>query len=433
MTACKAPIRVVRYGSAPSKLRTITGGTITNNYASESGGGLFLEEYGCWSSSGTVKFVAKATVSDGVSFYGNTADAKAGDDFYVNNYENEYPLTLTLPEVGDDWTLGTEKITGWYYDGAGDQTGDHRWNTELDDGTRYVKVCEPGAHHEKIALKAAYSAPALSVNIMCIDSIDKPSFIGDTFTVTAKASDSDAVINMNCNQTFVEQTGSQKNEDGSVTFTYKVIKAKPAWANMTFTATATKDGATSDPVSKSQAINLRVRLMVKVKESDGTVIDNAAVVLDYAYSNEPHNRDLTLNYDNEEKIYQPKPWDLSASGDYASVIITLPDGRMATISKDEDGNSVQSLIAAGESDVVVEYQFPAYQVTGKLFVNGKPAKYTSGASTNQYTKTISGVYNTVISYDEMTDWAENLVKTDLDAENAPTTLAYSVHCFAPPG
>ena len=271
------------------------------------------------------------------------------------------------------------------------------------------------------------SAPALSVNIMCIDSIDKPSFIGDTFTVTAKASDSDAVINMNCNQTFVEQTGSQKNEDGSVTFTYKVIKAKPAWANMTFTATATKDGATSDPVSKSQAINLRVRLMVKVKESDGTVIDNAAVVLDYAYSNEPHNRDLTLNYDNEKKIYQPKPWDLSASGDYASVIITLPDGRMATISKDEDGNSVQSLIAAGESDVVVEYQFPAYQVTGKLFVNGKPAKYTSGASTNQYTKTISGVYNTVISYDEMTDWAENLVKTDLDAENAPTKVEAKVY------
>lgn len=131
---------------------TITGGTLTDNHATESLGG------GVYAMSSTI-----LSITEHAKFYNNTAKI-AGDDVYYIQFDSTLgkgaPASLTL---GTDFAQTLLKpcehrIIGWYVDGMLNKNGTPRWNThDTDKPFYFVSVGDSLTEQTyDIALKAAH-------------------------------------------------------------------------------------------------------------------------------------------------------------------------------------------------------------------------------------------------------------------------------------
>lgn len=253
-------------------------------------------------------------------------------------------------------------------------------------------------------------------------------FLNDTFTVTAKISKDNVAdvtrttlpqITMSVagDQDSVELINTQSNGDGTYTFTYKVVKIVGNGVTLCFTASA--DGA-EDAASESKWINLRNRLQVTVKESDGTAITDATVKLYHQFVND---RIVTFSHD-KNGVYTHNEWTVEVD-DFDKVVITLNDGRSVEIDNDKNGQPLLNVIKGGVTPTIeVEYQFPAYKVIGKLYFNGN--YITKPGTNNAYTFEIGGKYGANIDYSAMRSHFEKLVKNTVDKDNAPASATATV-------
>lgn len=131
---------------------TITGGTLTDNHATESLGG------GVYAMSSTV-----LSITGHAKFYNNTAKT-AGDDVYYIQFDSTHgkgaTASLTLETDFDQAMLNPceHRMTGWYVDGMLNKNGTPRWSAhDTDKPFYFVTVGESLTEQTyDIALKAAH-------------------------------------------------------------------------------------------------------------------------------------------------------------------------------------------------------------------------------------------------------------------------------------
>ena len=257
----------------------------------------------------------------------------------------------------------------------------------------------------------------------------KPYFLGDIFTVTAKANLGDATVTMDYTLSDgkrpFELINTTQNTDGSYTFTYQIKQLTGNWYNVPFTATAAKRTQTATD-TESYAMNLRNRIHLTIKDSDDTEITDATVLRknNYVADPDPTDRDAVMTYIPADKEYRCHDWAVS-NDDSGTIIITLKDGRTATLTTDKNGRDIRKMLKAGTEEIYCEYKFPAYTITGKLYLNGQEIYKPDG--TSHYTKTISGKFGTKIDYTPLKDWAKQLVMETLDKVNEPVDAVVTVY------
>lgn len=265
---------------------------------------------------------------------------------------------------------------------------------------------------------AKWEKVPLSISVDDISVKSAPYFLGDTITVTVNSNIAGAAVELSCDTEALKQLSVEKKGKVS-TYIYEVVKITADWVKPSFTVTAKYEEETKTATaSVDGGINLRNKVTVKIWESDGKPITDATVQLNHKYTS---GQSKTLKSGNEG-IYEVDKWAVS-NGDYDKIVITLEDGRTAVID-DMNGSSLLSVIKAGTQEINLEYTFPAWQVTGKLYINGEPKYKTDG--TSMYTKTLSGVYQTAIPYDELEEWAESQA-LELDKANNPVKAAARIY------
>ena len=241
-------------------------------------------------------------------------------------------------------------------------------------------------------------------------------FLGDTVTVTVKASDPDATVMAECTTNNFEQDGDPvDNGDGSYTFTFKVVNVRPT-GRVSFKATAEKGEATGSAETIGLNVNFRNRIHLVIYDSDGTKITDANVIRRNNFWSDTYQpTPQKMTYREADGEYRCGDWDVS-NDDNGTIIITLNDGRTATITTDKNGKDILSILRTGNEEVYCEYTFAEYQVIGKLFFNGKAVLYDGH---NQETHSVYGKFGTDIPYTEIEKWAEARV-LELDKDNNPT-------------
>lgn len=253
--------------------------------------------------------------------------------------------------------------------------------------------------------------PPLQVSITAVGNA-KPLFLGDTVTVTTSTNPQGAEIQVACSSDALEQVGdATPNEDGSLSYTFKVRKITAAFVNATFTANAKTDADVTASAQTTLGMNLRNRIHLKLKDADNTAITDATVKLQ---SNYDASKQTLMSYDDNQE-YRNADWEVS-NVDYGTIVVTLDDGRMVTLKADRNGDDILTKLQEGTEEIYCEYTFPAYKVTGKLFFNGEPVLYDGS---NQMTSTVSGNYGTDIPYTKLENWAKEYVLNTLDVANGP--------------
>lgn len=244
-----------------------------------------------------------------------------------------------------------------------------------------------------------------------------PLFLDDTVTVTTSTNPQGAKIQVACSSDALEQVGdATPNEDGSLSYTFKVRKITAAFVNATFTANAKTDADVTASAQTTLGMNLRNRIHLKLKDADNTAITDATVKLQSNY--DASNQKQMPPYDASAEEYRNADWDVS-NKDYGTIVVALADGRTAKLMTDENGSDILTKLQEGTEEIYCEYTFPAYKVTGKLFFNGEPVLYDGH---NQKTKTVSGKFGTPIPYSDLEAWAKEYVQNTLDKDNNPTTV-----------
>ena len=267
----------------------------------------------------------------------------------------------------------------------------------------------------------------LNVEITDISYDTWPRFLGDTFTVTAKADDADAVVTLDYDLDGAhpfELTDTTKNNDGSYTFTFKVVQITAANYNPRsngefFTATATKDNVTATDTDAKE-INLRNRVHLKLLESGGTTgdetpVNNATVVIENIYvpgATQP------MPYDAAKQEYRTKDWDIS-NGDDGKIIISV-NGQTIELTKDVNGRDIRTVLKEGKEEVYATYTIPAYSFVGALMVNGTKASYYSGDRA-------FGKYGEAVNIEKLVTDAIARVKSDaVDGLNNPSKVEIKI-------
>lgn len=257
----------------------------------------------------------------------------------------------------------------------------------------------------------------LQVSITAVGNA-KPLFLGDTVTVTTSTNPQGAEIQVTCSSDALAQVGNAaRNEDGSLSYTFKVVKITGSYVNATFTANAKTDADVTASAQTTLGMNLRNRIHLTLKDADGTAIKDATVIRRnnfWSDTYQPTPDEMT--YIEADSEYRCHDWAV-ANDDNGTIIITLKDGRTATLTTDKNGRDIRTLLHTGTEEIYCEYTFPVYKVTGKLFFNGEPVLYDGR---NQMTSTVSGNYGTAIPYTELENWANDYVLNTLDVANGPT-------------
>ena len=255
----------------------------------------------------------------------------------------------------------------------------------------------------------------------------KPYFLGDTVTVTVKCGDADADVNViSTSPAFTKDDGETTkttDADGNVvyTFTFKVTEINGSGATVAFKAEAANAQTEAKGTAETDGIyvNLRNRIHLKLKNADGTEIKDATVIRRNNYWSDTYQPTPDeMTYIEADSEYRCHDWAV-ANDDNGTIIITLKDGRTATLTTDKNGRDIRTLLHTGTEEIYCEYTFPAYKVTGKLFFNGEPVLYDGH---NQKTKTVFGKFGTPIPYSDLEAWAEDYVQNTLDKDNNPTTV-----------
>ena len=253
----------------------------------------------------------------------------------------------------------------------------------------------------------------LQVSITAVGNA-KPLFLGDTVTVTTSTNPQGAEIQVTCSSDALEQVGNAaRNEDGSRSYTFKVVKITGSYVNATFTANAETDAGVTASEQTTLGMNLRNRIHLTLKDADDTAIADETVKLQ---SNYDENNQKQMSYDADKQEYRNADWDVS-NKDYGTIVVTLADGRTAKLTTDKNGSDILTKLQKGTEEIYCEYTFPAYKVTGKLFFNGEPVLYDGH---NQTTHTVSGKFGTPIPYSDLEAWAKDYVLNTLDVANGPT-------------
>ena len=256
--------------------------------------------------------------------------------------------------------------------------------------------------------------PPLQVSITAVGNA-KPLFLGDTVTVTTSTNPQGAEIQVACSSDALEQVGdATPNEDGSLSYTFKVRKITAAFVNATFPANAKTDADVTASAQTTLGMNLRNRIHLKLKDGDKTAITDATATVKLQ-SNYDASNQQTMSYDPSAEEYRNADWDVS-NKDYGTIVVALADGRTATLTTDKNGSDILTKLQEGTEEIYCEYTFPAYKVTGKLFFNGEPVLYDGH---NQTTHTVSGNYGTAIPYTKLENWAKEYVLNTLDVANSP--------------
>ena len=257
--------------------------------------------------------------------------------------------------------------------------------------------------------------PPLQVSITAVGNAS-PLFLGDTVTVTTSTNPQGAEIQVTCSSDALEQVGNAaRNEDGSRSYTFKVVKITGSYVNATFTANAETDAGVTASEQTTLGMNLRNRIHLTLKDADDTAIADETVKLQ---SNYDVNNQKQMSYDADKQEYRNADWDVS-NKDYGTIVVTLADGRTAKLTTDKNGSDILTKLQKGTEEIYCEYTFPAYKVTGKLFFNGEPVLYDGH---NQTTHTVSGKFGTPIPYSDLEAWAKDYVQNTLDKDNNPTTV-----------
>ena len=256
----------------------------------------------------------------------------------------------------------------------------------------------------------------LQVSITAVGNA-KPLFLGDTVTVTTSTNPQGAEIQVACSSDALEQVGdATPNEDGSLSYTFKVRKITAAFVNATFTANAKTDADVTASAQTTLGMNLRNRIHLTLKDADGTAIKDATVIRRNNFWSDTYQpKPDQMTYIKADSEYRCDDWAV-ANDDNGTIIITLNDGRTATLTTDKNGHDILALLKTGTEEIYCEYTFPAYKVTGKLFFNGEPVLYDGR---NQMTSTVSGNYGTDIPYAKLENWAKEYVLNTLDVANSP--------------
>ena len=256
----------------------------------------------------------------------------------------------------------------------------------------------------------------LQVSITAVGNA-KPLFLGDTVTVTTSTNPQGAEIQVTCSSDALAQVGNAaRNEDGSLSYTFKVVKITGSYVNATFTANAKTDADVTASAQTTLGMNLRNRIHLTLKDADGTAIKDATVIRRNNFWSDTYQpKPDQMTYIKADSEYRCDDWAV-ANDDNGTIIITLNDGRTATLTTDKNGHDILALLKTGTEEIYCEYTFPAYKVTGKLFFNGEPVLYDGR---NQMTSTVSGNYGTDIPYTKLENWAKEYVLNTLDVANGP--------------
>ena len=258
--------------------------------------------------------------------------------------------------------------------------------------------------------------PPLQVSITAVGNA-KPLFLGDTVTVTTSTNPQGAETQVTCSSDALAQVGDAvQNEDGSLSYTFKIVKITGSYVNATFTANAKTDAGVTASAQTALGMNLRNRIHLKLKNADGTEIKDATVIRRNNYWSDTYQPTPDeMTYIEADSEYRCRDWAV-ANDDNGTIIITLKDGRTATLTTDKNGRDIRTLLHTGTEEIYCEYTFPVYKVTGKLFFNGEPVLYDGH---NQKTSTVSGNYGTAIPYTKLENWAKEYVLNTLDVANSP--------------
>lgn len=183
-------------------------------------------------------------------------------------------------------------------------------------------------------------------------------FLGDEIKVTVKTNvKADNIkITPTLNGAFT-QVASDTAADGTKTIWYRVTKIIGNYTKLSFTATATKGNQPSVTDTLTFGVNLRNRIHVTVKMSDGTVVKDAALRLVHKYPQ--WNACPSLKFDATKGEYVMKnAWDLS-SQEFTKVEITTAAGKVYYADKTKDGENLFDVIRNGTKEIYVDYTIVA--------------------------------------------------------------------------
>ena len=299
------------------------------------------------------------------------------------------------------------------------------WYTEKEDGS-LVEATTTVNTKEAHTLYAHWKL-SLSVEITNISYDTYPRFLGDTFSVTAKASDAEAVIKMDYDLGTArpfELTETVKNDDGSYTFTFKVVQITSAFYSASsnfFKATATKGTAVAT-AEKGQDINLRNRVHLELLETDGegkkTPVTGAVVKIANIYVPSAQH---DMPYDADKQEYCTQPWDIS-NGDDGKITITVY-GQTFELTTDNNGRNIIDVLHEGKEEVYATYTLEPYSFVGTLMVNGKLPDGYKGYSGDR----ASGKYGDKVDLEALINAAIDRTKADdIDGLNNPSKVEIKV-------
>ena len=240
-------------------------------------------------------------------------------------------------------------------------------------------------------------------------------FLGSEIKVTAKANTSaNITITPTLNGAFKQITSSTA-ADGTKTVWYRVTKIIGNYTRLSFTATATK--GTQEPVTSTLnlGVNLRNRIHVTVRYSDGTLVTDATAQLMHKYPQ--WNPCPMLKYDAAKKEYvMANAWDL-VNQPFASLKLTH-DGVEYSVTKDKNGRELSSVIQSGTEEIYVEYVI-VKPIAVKILVNGEQVDEQlfrgSEGEKLSYAEMQAAVLTDILASGKM---ITGLTTTGLNADNA---------------
>ena len=362
---------------------------------------------------------------------------------YLKIYHSAANITAT-EDAKLTMDTSAVRLTGYQADDPLDLT-----NLVVKYGTQeldhYSLTCTPAVLSEGkniVHVEVRYMGKSVSQNLTVYTSINPFEitgttlgnknlyFLGDTVTVTVKCGDTAAAVNVTSTSPAFTQDGKPTkttDTDGNAvyTFTFKVTEINGSGATVAFKAEAANAQTEAKGTAETGGIyvNLRNRIHLKLKNADGTEIKDATVIRRNNYWSDTYQPEPDqMTYIEADSEYRCHDWAV-ANDDNGTIIITLKDGRTATLTTDKNGRDIRTLLHTGKEEIYCEYTFPAYKVTGKMFFNGEPVLYDGR---NQMTSTVSGNYGTAIPYTELESWAEDYVRNTLDVANGPTKAAVEI-------
>ena len=299
--------------------------------------------------------------------------------------------------------------------------------TDADADNSLLKPGDPYTIGTKDVMFVARWEKNLNVEITDISYDTWPRFLGDTFTVTAKADDAEAVVTLDYDLDGArpfELTDTKKNDDGSYTFTFKVVQITAANYNPRsngefFTATATKDNVTATDTDAKE-INLRNRVHLTLLESGGTTgdetsVNDATVVIENIYM---PGATQPMPYDDVNEEYRTRDWDIS-NGDDGKIIISV-NGQTFELTTDVKGRDIRTVLKEGKEEVYATYTIQPYSFVGALMVNGTRASSYSGDRA-------FGKYGEAVNIEKLVTDAIARVKSDaVDGPNNPSKVEIKI-------